>query len=346
MSPPRAAWSSPISLSSWRRRTVIWRRTGSGFADGCFPSNAESSPLSSVAFRYRSYRSRAASRSALIRSAWRAFSSSERRSARAASTWPRSSRARTSASRSCSSMREVLLALGHGGLRPYHGRLRHAQATGVLVPLGVEIVERPIQLPAGGARAPVRSADRRLEPVAERPLVAGQVADLVVADRGGRAEELLAGDAGQLGEHLVRPRRIADGLAVEDQPDGPADTAEVLLEGSAAGAVLVVLDEVQRDPWARFGPTVPGPQRVDLRPRGRHPPEQGQLDRPLQGGLAGLVGPPDDGQPRGELQVQLAVDAEVADANAADPHSVTSWPSRSRRASRRASRSSAGSAVG
>ena len=62
--------------------------------------------------------------------------------------------------------------------------------------------------------------------------------------------------------------------------------------------------------------------------------------RALDGGLAGLVGAAHDGQPGRQVDVELAVAAEVADLEPADPHSDTSWPASSRRPRRRASRSS------
>ena len=62
---------------------------------------------------------------------------------------------------------------------------------------------RPLELALGPARAAVGAADRGLQAVVEGRLVACEAVELVVADRGGRAEEGLARDAGQLGEDLV-----------------------------------------------------------------------------------------------------------------------------------------------
>ncbi len=71
----------------------------------------------------------------------------------------------------------------------------------------------------------------------------------------------------------------------------------------------------------------------------------GQLDRALDGGLAGLVGPAHDGQPGCEVDVELAVAADLPELEAADPHSEISCPASSRRPSRSESRSSAASST-
>ena len=81
---------------------------------------------------------------------------------------------------------------------------------GFLAPSRLQLVDRPLELLPGAGRAAVGAADRRLEAVAERGLVAVEVGQLVVADRRGRAEERLGRDAGQLGEGLVGERRIGD----------------------------------------------------------------------------------------------------------------------------------------
>ncbi len=70
-----------------------------------------------------------------------------------------------------------------------------------------------------------------------------------------------------------------------------------------------------------------------------------QLERALDGRLAGLVRAADDGQPRRQIDVERAIATEVAADQLADPHSETSWPASSSRPSRRASRCSAASAV-
>ena len=98
-------------------------------------------------------------------------------------------------------------------------------------------------------RPAVGAADRGLEAVAERGLVAVEVGQLVVADRRGRAEERLGRDAGELGEGLVGERRVGDDLAVDLEPDGALLAAERLHDGTRlrAGAVVVVVD-LELDP--------------------------------------------------------------------------------------------------
>ena len=65
------------------------------------------------------------------------------------------------------------------------------EAARVLRPLGPQLEDGLLQLPLRPRRAAVGAADRRLEAVAERGLVAIEVGQLVVADRRGRAEERL-----------------------------------------------------------------------------------------------------------------------------------------------------------
>ena len=127
-----------------------------------------------------------------------------------ASISARRSRAPDSVSRSRSSWAERQLALLDGQPRLLDRLLGDLQPAGVLGALGVQVVERPLELPLGPRRAPVGAADRGLEPVAEGRLVAVEVGQLVVADRRRRAEERLGRDAGQLGEGLVGERRIRD----------------------------------------------------------------------------------------------------------------------------------------
>ena len=69
----------------------------------------------------------------------------------------------------------------------------------------------------------------------------------------------------------------------------------------------VLLDELKADPRPAVIARAPGAERVDLRPAGRDLPEEGELERPLEGRLARLVGPADDRQPRGELEVEVPV---------------------------------------
>ena len=94
-------------------------------------------------------------------------------------------------------------------------------------------------------------------------------------------------------------------------------------------------------PCVRAG--VPRAERLEVGGPARDPPGERQLDGALDRGLAGLVGPADDRHARRQVDVELAVAAQVADLQAPDPHSETSWPASSSRPRRRASRSSAAS---
>ena len=154
----------------------------------------------------------------------------------------------------------------------------------------------------GPAGAAVGAADRRLEPIAQGALVARQVAQLEMVDRRGRAEEALGRDAGQLGHDLVGERRVRDRLAVVVEPDRALRAGERLLEGPDLLAVLVVLLELDGDDRAGLGRRAPRSERLELAGRARRPPGEGELERALDGGLAGLVRAADDGQPRGEAR--------------------------------------------
>ncbi len=153
----------------------------------------------------------------------------------------------------------IALELGQGQLallesRPglRDGLVGDLEPAGVAIALGGQVVERLVELLAGPARPAIGAADRRLEPVAQGAVVAGQVAQLEMVDRGGRAEEPLGRDAGQLGEDLVRERRVGDGLPVVVEPDRPLATRERLLErcrscASSSSSCSKSIDTIERD---------------------------------------------------------------------------------------------------
>src|SRR5664280_2645456 len=89
---------------------------------------------------------------------------------------------------------EARLAVADGRIRAHDRLLRDAEATRVLVTLGVEVAERPVEAALDGACSPVGAADRGLEPIAQRALVTCEIVDLVVTDRRRGAEELLGRD--------------------------------------------------------------------------------------------------------------------------------------------------------
>ena len=131
----------------------------------------------------------------------------------------------------------VALELGEGKLPLIERRVRlldrlfgQLEPAGVPVAAGVELVERLVELLARAARATVGAADRGLEPIAQRALIARQVAQLEVVDGRGRPEETLGRHPGQLGHDLVRHRRIRDRLALVVEPDGATCPGEGLLE--------------------------------------------------------------------------------------------------------------------
>ncbi len=216
------------------------------------------------------------------------------------------------------------LALVERDLRLLDGLLGDLEASRVALAPRRQVVERLVELLAGPARAPVRAADRRLEPVAQGALVAGQVAQLEVVDRRGRAEEALGRDAGQLGHDLVGEGRVGDRLALVVEGDRALRARERLLEGADLLAVLVVLLEFDLQDRARLGWRAPRPERLELARGTRRAPGQGQLEGALDGRLAGLVRAADDGQTGRQLDVEGAIAPEVATLQPPDPHSDTS----------------------
>ena len=205
-------------------------------------------------------------------------------------------------------------------------------------------MEGAVEAALGGARPAVGPADRRLEPVAQGALVAGQVPQLDVVDGGRRAEELLAWNAGQVGQDLVGAGGIRHGLAVEHDLHGALGAAEVLLHAPRADPVEVLLDELDGDPGAAVLAGPPAAERLDLGAARRRLAEEGDLEGTLDGRLAALVRPADDGQAGRQLEIEVAVGLEVPEPEPGDPHRVTSRPSRRSRAIRSASRTSRASA--
>ena len=273
-----------------------------------------------------------------------------RRSARPLSASVRRSRAPDSVSRSRSSWARCELALS----RPPRTAeatvaLRDLEPARVLVALRrqlVKIARSSFFLARPGTA--IRAADAGLEPVAQRRLVAGEIAQLVMADGRGRAEERLGRDARELGEDLVGERRVGDAAdrRTRDRrcPSGPRthfSRVPVAVRPSSSSCSNSIATHGRASAAASHG-------RSDLEVAGvaRHPASEGELDGSLDGRLAGLVRAADDGDARGQVDVELAVAAQVADLQPADPHSDTSWPASSSRPSRSASRSSAASAVG
>ena len=147
----------------------------------------------------------------------------------------------------------VALELGEGQVALLHARrglgdglLGDLQAAGVLVALGRQVVDGPVELAPGVAGPAVRAADRGLQPVPEGGLVAGEPGEFQVADGAGRPEEALGRDPGELGDDLVGERRVRDRLPVVLQVDRALRAGEGLLERARARAVLLVLVEVDR----------------------------------------------------------------------------------------------------
>ena len=212
-----------------------------------------------------------------------------RRSARAASASARRSRAVGQRVAVALELGEGELALLERRLRLLDGLLGDLEPARVPVAARVQVVERPVELLARPAGAAVGAADRGLEPVAQRALVARQVAQLEMADRGGRAEEALGRDAGQLGHDLVGEGRVGDRLAVVVEADRALRAGERLLERADLLAVLLVLLELDGDDRARLRRRAPRPERLELGGRARRPSGQGELERALDRRLAGFV---------------------------------------------------------
>ncbi len=206
-------------------------------------------------------------------------------------------------------------------------------------------MKRAFELLLGAAGPAVGAADAGLQSVAQGRLVTGEIAQLVVADRGRGAEERFRGDAAELGHDLVRERGVGDGFAaVILEIDGAALPGEGLLQGAGRlAAVLFFLLEIDGDPRPGLGARVPWPERLEVRRRAGHAPGDRELDGALDRGLAGLVRPTHHRHTGCQVDIELAVSSQIADLEPPDPHSDTSWPASNSRPRRRASRSSAAS---
>ena len=84
----------------------------------------------------------------------------------------------------------------------------------------------------------------------------------------------------------------------------PLLAGERLLERADLLAVLVVLLELDGDDRAGLRRRAPRPEGFELGGGARHPAGEGELERALDRRLAGLVGAADDGQARGEVDVE------------------------------------------
>jgi hypothetical protein len=116
----------------------------------------------------------------------------------------------------------------------------------------------------------------------------------VVPDRGGRAEEGLGRDPGQLGERLVGERRVGDDLTLVLEPDRAALALERLLDRARmrAAAVVVVLDlEADRDDRPGVLGGIPRAEAVHLLAAGRRLLRQHELERSLDRVLPASLGP-------------------------------------------------------
>ena len=109
-------------------------------------------------------------------------------------------------------------------------------------------------------------------------------------------------------------RVVADGLAADRQLGLRARAAEALAQRCPLALDLEV--ELDRGWLGR----APGPGLADILAVGVGLAEERQLDRLLDGRLAGLVGTAHDGQPGGRLDLQLLVGLEVGESQAGDAH--------------------------
>ena len=306
-------------LSRARRRSTVARMTGSGLGDGWAAASAWSSVVDvdrlAVALvplgRRVALGGDALGLARLVEQA-AALGETAVASARRSRAADRVSRSRSSwarASSPCSSAAVDCVDRLLGDLEP----------AGVALAPGGQVVERLVELLARPARPAVGAADRRLEPVAQRTLVARQVAQLEMVDRGRRAEEALGRDPGEFGHDLVGQLRVGDRLALVVEPDGPLAAGERLLEHADLLAVLLVLLEFDGDDRAGLGRRAPRPERLELARGAGRPSGQGEFERPLDRRLAGLVRAADDGHAGREVDVELAVAPEVAPADASGP---------------------------
>ena len=244
-SPASSAVSSRIVASRRRSRSTTCSRTGNGLGEGCDACSPASSSETATAWRYRSNRSCELARSAVSRSAWRAFSSIDRPSAETA---PRS----RSAARGPRQRVAIALELGEGRLALVDAAVRRLdrllgdlEPAGVLRAPRVQVVERPLELLLGARRCP-RSAP--LIDAWRRSRSAASSRDRDRSSSWWRTDAVerknaSRRDAGQLGERLVGEGRIGD--RPRRRPRGgpcPAHPRNAFSSVPAAIAALVVLD--------------------------------------------------------------------------------------------------------
>ena len=221
---------------------------------------------------------------------------------------------------------ECRLAATEGNLRPRHRFLGNLEPARILVAARLEVPNGFLEPVLRPRAALVAATETGLEAVSQGPFVAVQVVQLLVADRGGRAEELLAGNPGQVGYDLRGPGGIGIGLAVERQSHPAALTAVLLLqhprEGDHAAGVLVLFLDHEFEPDARAlvstGP--PALELLDFDTLGGRLSEEGQFETALDGRFACLVGTPDDREARRQSDVQVAMAADPVELQAQDPH--------------------------
>ena len=190
------------------------------------------------------------------------------------------------------------------------------EAAGVLVAARLEGADRVLQAGLGPRRALVAAADAGLQPVPQRALVAVEVVELLVADRGGGAEEGLVGDAGQVGDDLVGPAGsvyVWPSSSSETRPRWPRNSFSrtpvadgQLARASPSSSTTNSSRVLERPSSAR--PRCAG---LELGAGGRRLAEERQLEAALDRRLAGLVGAANDREAGRELQVEVAVPAEV-----------------------------------
>src|SRR5262249_40269351 len=153
-----------------------------------------------------------------------------------------------------------------------------------------------------------------------------QLLQLVMAHRRRGAEEGLRGDARKLRDLFLGERRIRGDLAIHFETNRAPRPTERLFQPPAVRGFEVLLDELELDHRSIVRIAGPRSERLEVRLRRGDLPGERELDRPLNRGLAGLVGAADNGQAGRQLEVQRLVAPGVLEAETRDPHSVTSWP--------------------
>ncbi len=147
-----------------------------------------------------------------------------------------------------------------------------------------------------------------------------------MTDRGGGSKKGLVGNARQLGNDLLGLGRVRIHVLADLQGDTSALAPELLLEDSVAGNNLAIVArfivdyELEAGCRALVVGCTPGPESIQLGSGGRRLAEESQFQSALDRRLAGFVGAANDRETGSQLDIEIAMPAELVQLQARDPH--------------------------